>query len=160
MNNPSLALKERVVIRLVSRPETLDMRSFSARPRTKSKRNLFYGLTFCLAGLILDESQVGMQYDSRGAAVALAKGEAPPSRQWVDHELSLAENKVKPSLVVIAAKARELWAAEYGDAAAKLLMFYEPEWNARLEDVTAEQVVQFLQVVNVLAAHSEPALAA
>lgn len=147
MMNPQLTLKDKVVIRLVSTPECLDMREFSALSE-------ICGTTFCLAGLILDESGVVLEYSPEGIAVGLEEGEIPPSSYWVAFEVSLSVRPVAPSRVMIAAKARELWAAEFGAAAAKLLPFYAPDWEVDAEDldqVTPDRVVELLQVINLVA---------
>jgi hypothetical protein len=146
MNNQHLPLKERVVIRLSTSPESLDMSAFAIRQTTQ-------GTTFCLAGLILDVSDVTMTYDADGAALGLAKGVTPPSRRWVKHEVY--RSGLEPTKVVIPAKARELWANEYGEEAAELLPFYGTEWGvepSNLDQVTAEDVINVLLSVNAVAA--------
>jgi len=147
MKNPQLSLKDRVIIRILTRPECLRMEEFSVTSSC--------GTTFCLAGLICDECGVSMRYRSNGVAMGLAPGETPPAQRWIRHEMSLSDRPVGRLYVLIAAKARELWAAEYGEKAAKLLLFYAPEWGVAREDldqVDPMDVVDFLQVVNEYAA--------
>lgn len=137
MNNPHLPLKERVVIRLSTDPESLDMSQFES----------------CLAGLILDVSDIPLAYDAEGSAIGLAKGVNPPSRRWVKHEVY--RSGVDPAKVVIPAKAREVWAKEYGEEAAKLLPFYGQEWGvqpSKLDQVKAEAVIDVLLSINDVAA--------
>lgn len=147
MKNPQLSLKDKVVVRLISAPDCLDMREFSALSES--------GTTFCIAGLILDVSGVVLEYSPEGIAVGLEAGEAPPASRWVEYEMSISARPVAPSRVMIAAKARELWAEEFGDAAAQVLPFYAPDWEVDAEDleqVTADRVVELLQVINLVAA--------
>jgi hypothetical protein len=146
MMHRHLSLKDKVIVRLTMAPECLDMREFSALGSC--------GTTFCLAGLILHESGVFLEYSPEGIAVGLEEGETPPASHWVDYEISLSARPVAPSRVMIAAKAREAWASEFGDEAARLLPFYGPDWQVEPEDmdqVTAEQVVELIQVINAVA---------
>jgi len=171
MMNPQLTLKDKVVIRLISAPECLDMREFSVLSEK-------HGTTFCLAGLILDESGVVLEYSPDGIAVGLEEGETLPASRWVDYERSILARRrratrspasprrpstVPSSRVMIAAKARELWAAEFGDAAAKLLPFYADDWVVDAEDldqVTPERVLELLQAINEVANELSATLAA
>jgi hypothetical protein len=149
MKNPRLSLLQRIIIRLIATPQCFSMAEFSALSGS-------CGTTFCIAGLILDECGVVMEYSPEGVAVGLEEGEEPPAKRWVEYEISLSAAPVKPHSVMIAAKARELWAADYGDESAMLLPFYGPEWgldNADVGQVTAVQVVELLQVINHLATH-------
>lgn len=137
MNNPHLPLKERVVIRLSTNPESLDMSQFES----------------CLAGVILDVSDIPLAYDAEGSAIGLAKGITPPSRRWV--KLEVFRSGLDPVKVVIPAKAREVWAKEYGEEAAKLLPFYGLEWGvgpSELDQVKAEAVIDVLLFINDVAA--------
>lgn len=148
MTNPIVALKDRLINHLLIQPESLDMSEFS-------RASALYVTTFCLAGLILTVSGVGMTYGPQGKAYGLREGETLPSAQWVRHEVSLSERAVDPATVIIPAKARELWAKAYGDRAAKLLPFYARDWEldtSRLSQVTPEKLIQFLQVINSVAA--------
>lgn len=155
MNTQISTLQERVIHRLVTDPEGLNMSEFSAVSTVGAvgavgrKRKAACRTTFCLAGLILDESQVCMEYGPRGLAVGLEEGEEQPADYWIDHELSLSPRLVDRSAVAIAAKARELWAAAYGEEAAKLLPFYAPDWQTKnLAKVKPPQVIELLQVIN------------
>jgi hypothetical protein len=155
MNTQYLTLQERVINRLVTDPDILDMTEFSAlssttsSSRKKRKAKTACSTTFCLAGLILDESQVCMEYGPEGFAVGLEEGEDPPAERWIEHELSLSEHLVDRSIVLIAAKARELWAGAHGEVAAKLLPFYAPDWETKnLATVKPDQVVELLQIIN------------
>lgn len=155
MINRRLPLKDRVVIRLTTNPQNFSMAEFSRQTAT--------GMTSCLAGTILNECGVRMSYSPRGVAVGLAKGETPPSQKWVDYELSLSRKPTSVARVSIAAKARELWAAEHGDVAAELLPFYGPDWEvetSELGSITVEQVIEFLQIVNGIGAGVSAAAAA
>lgn len=147
MKNPRLTLKDRIVIRLVTTPKCLAMGEFSVVSEGCET-------TFCLAGLILDESGVFMEYNPDGIAVGLEAGEQLPDSRWIDHETSLSASPVAPERVMIAAKARELWAANHGEVSAMLLPFYGPEWglnNDEVNQVTAEQMIELLQVINIVA---------
>lgn len=154
MNNPQPSLKDRIVIRLMSEPEVLNMSEFSILPRrkgTRGRRASACGTTLCLAGLILDESGVSMAYSPCGIAIGLREDETPPSLFWLNYECSLSDVPVDPQAVVIAAKARELWAAQYGELSARRLMFYGPEWGVKqcdLHKITAHHVIEFLQAIN------------
>jgi hypothetical protein len=145
MINRRLPLKDRAIVWLTTRPQQFSMAEFSFSTRNAK--------TFCLAGLILELSGVRMAYSDEGIATALKKGEAPPSPRWIAFELSLSVRPMSVASVTIAAKARELWAAEHGADAAELLPFYAADWEVKqseLGSVTAEQVIEVLQVVNLV----------
>jgi hypothetical protein len=147
MKNPLVALEDRMVHRLMTEPECLEMSEFS-------RVSALFVTTFCLAGLILDESGVQMEYGPEGRAIALLAGESQPSPRWVAYEMSLSDMNVRREMVVIQAKARELWADQYGDAAAKLLPFYARDWDLEPHEahqVTPEQVISLLRSVNAVA---------
>ncbi len=146
MINRRLSLKDRVVIRLTTDPSKFRMSEFSRRTAA--------GTTFCLAGAILDECGVRLTYSPRGIATGLKKGVAKPSQRWIAYELSISRKPMRVAQVLIAAKARELWAAEHGDVAAEMLPFYGPDWEvktAKLDSITAERVIKVLQVLNQVA---------
>lgn len=136
-------LKDRIVTRLTREPTCLGMAEFSALSGE-------CGTTFCLAGTVLDESGVAMEYDTEGCAVGLKEGETPPAERWIDHEMALAAGPVSRSSVMIPAKAREIWAAQYGDESAEMLPFYGADWeldNREMSQVTVEQVVEVLEII-------------
>jgi hypothetical protein len=148
MKNALVPLKDQLIHHLVTQPESLDMSEFS-------RVSALCVTTFCLAGLILTVSRVGMRYGPEGRAFGLQEAEIPPNARWVTYEVSLSKKPVNPATVVIPAKARELWAAAYGDAAAKLLPFYARDWEletCHLSQVTPEKLIQLLQVINTVAA--------
>lgn len=157
MQNPLFALKDRILDRLIARPETLDMAEFS-------RVSAYLVTTFCLAGLILDESGVRLKYSDAGVAVGLADGERKPSQQWVAYEISLSgAPNVDRAFIVMAARARELWAAAYGERAARLLPFYARDWEvdpSQLRTIRPEKVISLLQAINVVAAATSNAVAA
>lgn len=147
MKKPLVALKDRIVRRLMAEPECLNMAEFS-------RVSVLFVPTFCLAGLILDESRVAMAYGPEGRAIGLLEGEAPPTPSWVRYETSLSEVAVDPATVVIPAKARQLWAADHGDAAAKLLPFYGRDWELephQMHQVMPERLIQLLEAINAVA---------
>lgn len=143
MKKSHLPLKARIDDRLTRDPTCLRMAEFSAiSPEC--------GTTFCLAGIILDESGVVMEYNPDGLAVGLEEGENVPSDRWVDFEMSLRVRRVPRSSVMIAARAREIWAAEYGDESAEMLPFYGANWgldNREMDRVTAAQVLGILEII-------------
>lgn len=150
MNNRDLSLKDRVIVQLVTHPESLDMGQFSQLP--SRRQALARGTTCCLAGIILLVSEIAVKYNSRGIAVGLADGEVPPSLQWVEYEMSISAKAVSPEHVIVAAKARELWADEHGNEAAKCLPFYGPDWfPTKLRDVKADDVIELVQCIGVAA---------
>ena len=142
------SLKDRIMVRLTASPECLNMAEFSMITAC--------GTTFCLAGLILDESGIPLTY-SHGIASGLGRGVVVPSRRWIAYERSLSTVPVPVHRVLIAAKARELWAAEYGDQAARMLPFYGPDWGGTTQElswrVTSTKLIQVLEAINYLAAH-------
>ena len=147
MKKPHLPLKDRIVARLMRDPACLRMDEFSDISGE-------CGTTFCLAGIILHESGVVMEYGPKGLAVGLEEGESLPSARWVDHEISLSARRVQRSSVMIAAKAREIWAAAYGDESAEMLPFYGPDWgldHREMNQVKAEHVVGVLEIISGLA---------
>ncbi len=156
-HNQYPTLEERVIGRLMTDPDVLDMAEFSALSSaktsgTKKKRRktaVACRTTFCLAGLICDECKVYLEHAPDGRAVGLEEGEDPPAERWINHELSLSKHPVDRSVVLIAAKARELWAAAHGDKAAELLPFYAPDWQVKdLTRVKPGQVIEVLQAIN------------
>jgi hypothetical protein len=139
-------LRSRIIARLLHDPECLEMRFFSRKTECRTK--------FCLAGLILDESDVGMDYDAHdGRAKSLAFSVKPASIGWLEHELKRAQRSHDPvgrarperCPLGIAAKAREVWAEAYGVDEARFLPFYAHDWECRVEDITPDMVVQRLQ---------------
>lgn len=144
-------LRSRIIARLLNDPGCLEMRFFS--------RQTDEGLKFCLAGLILNESNIPMEYDAvDGRAKSLAFSVRPASIGWLEHELKRAQRAHDPvgrprperCPLGIAAKAREVWAEAYGVDEARFLPFYAHDWECRVEDVTAEMIVQRLQGLAVL----------
>lgn len=131
--------KEGVIFRLTIQPECLDMRSHSCMTGD--------GVTFCIAGLILAASSIDMRYGPDGFAIGLELGEKPPSEYWINFEASLSATKVDRAHLVMPAKARETWAAWYGAQSAKLLPFYDADWGRRLDEVSAQNVIQILEVL-------------
>jgi len=147
MKHHLVALKDRIIRRLMAHPECLNMSEFS-------RISALFVPTFCLAGLILDESGVGMQHGGDGRAMGLLACEAQPSPSWIRYETSLSKEIVAPENVVIPAKARELWAIEHGAAAAKILPFYARDWELetpQLGQITPERLIQLLQTINIVA---------
>lgn len=147
MINRRIPLKDRVIIRLTTDPQSFRMSQFSQQTTT--------GKLSCLAGTILDECGVGFVYSPRGVAIGLKKGVTPPSQKWIAYELSISAGPTRVDQVKIAAKARELWAAEHGDFSAERLPFYGPDWEVKtsqLDTITADRVVEFLQIISLIAA--------
>lgn len=142
MKQQPSSLIDRAIRRLVTTPSVLDMEHFSVLTDG--------GTTFCLAGLILDESAVRMEYHPQlRRAIGLAKGERAPAPEWVRHELSIvsvAHREILAQDVLIPAKAREIWASAYGVTSAKQLPLYPADWNCVAYDrITADLVVRYLR---------------
>ena len=138
-----LSLKNRLLIRLTTQPRCFDMLEFSRKTRG--------GLTtFCLAGLILDESGVSLRYGRRGIAVGLLDASQRASDHWINYEWSLSTGPLKknPAIIDIAAKARELWSLDYGSRPAEALPFYESDWGRPLDQVTSSNAVAVLRYLN------------
>jgi hypothetical protein len=144
-------LRSRVIARLVNDPGCLEMRFFS--------RQTEGGTKFCLAGLILSESNIRMEYDVQdGRARSLPLSVVPPSSGWLEYELKRAQRSHDPlgtprperCPLAIAAKAREVWSEAYGVDEARFLPFYAHDWECRVDDVTPDMVVQRLQGLAVL----------
>lgn len=112
------------------------------------------GPTFCLAGIILDECKVFMEYFN-DVAVALDPGEAPPSKHWLRHERSILKGgrRLNPDVLKMVAKARELWAEEYDSLSAQWLPFYALDWKDDVGDlsrVRAPHVIdRLLQILEI-----------
>lgn len=140
MKKREKSLTDRVFNRLVRTPSVLGMSQFSERTPQ--------GTTFCLGGLILDESNVILTYDLQGRASGLAKGQRAPSPFWINHELVQLVG-VDAEDVLMPAKAREIWAAEHGEYAGKLLPLYAEDWETGMtyDRVTAIMVLDYLNDV-------------
>lgn len=153
MNNLSPTL-ERVVRRLIAQPETLGMSQFSTLSGTRtSKSKSACGTTFCLAGIILDEAGICLEYGPDGVAVGLEEGETPPAAEWLTFEASLTQVAFHVGALTIAAKAREVWAAEYGKEAAKRLPFYGPDFeveSSQLGQVGPQLVIKCVRFINAI----------
>lgn len=137
----SLTLTDRMLVRLSADPGVFDMVEFSvSRPGRK---------TFCLGGIILDESKIPLKYNERRIAVGLADGVAEPSKKWLEYERLLVMNAPHESLCV-AAKAREIWAHEHGDYAAMNLPLYVTDWEGFTEgrELTAQDLIEYLVYVD------------
>jgi hypothetical protein len=109
------------------------------------------GPRFCLAGLILDVCDVYMDYGPEGFAVGLESGETPPAPRWLAYEKSIVRKPFDLAVAAIPAKARDLWAAENGARAAKLLPFYGPDWpDVNVADLRAVDIITVLHAINSL----------
>jgi hypothetical protein len=137
MKNREKNLTDRIFTRLVRNPGILCMSQFSMQTPK--------GLTFCLGGLILDESGIRVTYNSQGQASGLAKGQRAPSPYWVNKEVQRLVG-VDGEGVLMPAKARELWAAEHGEYAGRVLPLYPEDWETGMtyERITPEMVLAFL----------------
>lgn len=123
-------LTDRLITRILENPRVFDMRYFSAITQE--------GITYCLAGLILLEDNVLLEYDKRGIAVGLAKGQQPPTPEWTEYELKQVKGAA-PGDVIIQAKAREIWAREHGIEAAEILPLYAEDWEANASFASLEE---------------------
>lgn len=144
VNSMRTSLIERIITRLLQGPETIDMAEFS--------RVTDDGPRFCLAGIILDSCGVYMEYGPHGVAVGLEAGETPASELWFDYEASIMRKPFNEAALNIAAKARELWAAEHGPASAKLLPFYGSDWDEPAVDLSALKASDLVAMLQTLIA--------
>lgn len=91
---------------------------------------------------------VPVRHNRRGVAIGLGENVAPPAQRWIDDECKRTGID-DPEVVMIPAKAREIWAAAYGDRAAENLSFYAADWKVKdLRLVTARQMVEYLRFFN------------
>jgi hypothetical protein len=129
-------LTDRMIMRIIDRPRLLDMTYFSAVTP--------HGTTFCLGGLLLDESNIAMEYED-GIAVALAKGVPAPSPHWIRFEHTQLIDATDAD-VVMQAKMREVWAREHGIEAAEILPLYALDWapGLTLAQITPQMCVEYL----------------
>lgn len=132
------SVTDRVITRLVMDEGILDMRYFSRRTE--------HGTTYCLAGLILSAAGIGLKYRG-GWAVGLARGEQAPSAESIEHELSQLRGDIPHEAVMIPARAREIWAAEHGDFARRILPLYAEDWGVgtAYDQITVPMVLAYIR---------------
>jgi hypothetical protein len=159
-------LTNRLIDRLERDPAVLDMREFAML--TNGGDDMVFGL----AGLILDESGVIMDFEEDLAvglmgygermefdllahdedeALGLARLQLMPQPKWINYDVAIVRGRqglaITPLDVMIPATAREIWAAEHGEHAALQLPLYAADWPVPHDQITAETIREYLLAV-------------
>jgi hypothetical protein len=159
-------LTDKLIERLKTNPADLDMRKFAML--TNNGDDMVFGL----AGLILDESGVIMDFENGIAAglmgyeermefdllaheeeeaLALARRQLMPHPKWINYDVTIVRGRhglaTTPLDVMIPAAAREIWAAEHGERAALQLPLYAADWPVPDDQITAETICEYLMAV-------------
>jgi len=168
---PRGGVTSRLIETLKETPANLDMRLRSHAMLTKNGGDMkfsFAGLILESARVIMNIEggvAVGLmsfaerlsfdvesyeEDDPEDSPLALAQLQLPPQPDRIENELAIARSRaprrrrITALDVMIPATAREIWAAEHGEYAAKRLRLYPEDWGTSRDRITAERVLEYL----------------